>query len=108
MKTLGEKIRWLRSKQSCKQYTLADALGISAAALSKIEMGLADVSVSKLMRIAAFFELSPGAILDQEEPGTDPNQIIISNLKAQLLLAEQQLVTLQAKLIELYERNNAQ
>ncbi|MNY19256.1 hypothetical protein D3C86_1526810 [compost metagenome] len=71
-------------------------------------MGFTDVSVSKLTRIAAFFGLSPGAILDQEEPGTDPNTIIISNLKAQLLLAEQQLVTLQAKLIELYERNNAQ
>ncbi|MBB5437265.1 transcriptional regulator with XRE-family HTH domain [Pedobacter sp. AK017] len=105
MKTLGEKIRWLRLKRNCKQYTLAEALGISAAAMSKIETDLTDLSVSKLTLIATFFELSPGALLDDEEPGTNANAVLICSLKDELLLAEQRLVKLQGRLIELYERH---
>lgn len=104
MKTIGEKIRWLRLKHNCKQHTLARALGISPAALSKMEAGISEASISRLVLIAQYFEVSPGAVLDSDEPGTDEHTTIIQMLKEQLLAAEQNLVKLQGKLIEMYER----
>ena len=106
-KTIGEKIRWLRLNRDCKQKELAAVLDISVAAFSKMETDLAEVNISRLMLIAAFFGVTPGSILDEEEPGMLKIDEDLNTLKDQLLLAEQRIVKLQGKLIDLYEERNA-
>lgn len=62
--TIYEKIRFLRIKQGLSQQDLADKLGYkSGSAINKIELGLRDVSYSKIIDHA--LDVSPLCFLDQ-------------------------------------------
>ena len=52
MNTLAEKIRFLREQQGLSQRALADAAGISPAALSQLEAGQTSPSVATLEKLA--------------------------------------------------------
>lgn len=64
--TIYEKIRFLRIKQGLSQQDLADKLGYkSRSAINKIELGLRDVSYSKIIDFAHALDVSPLYFLDQ-------------------------------------------
>jgi transcriptional regulator with XRE-family HTH domain len=55
--TISEKIRSLRQLRGYSQQNMADSLGVSVNAYSKIECGDTDVSWSRLEQIAKIFEI---------------------------------------------------
>ena len=61
--TIAENIRSLRKSQGMSQEQLAEALGISFAAISKWERGAATPDVSYLVEMADLFGVSVDAIL---------------------------------------------
>lgn len=63
---LGRKIRDLRFKNNKSQGDLGDFLGKSHAAVSDIERGKTDLSVSDLTKISQFFEVPIEALLQPE------------------------------------------
>jgi transcriptional regulator with XRE-family HTH domain len=62
---LGNKIRLLRNKSGKSQEQLGAALDRSHAAISDIERGITNLSVSDLSKIAQFFGVSVNEILDE-------------------------------------------
>ena len=65
---IGETIRTLRTSQGLSQKELGDALDISTQAVSKWETGAAIPDTLMLPQIAAFFGVSVGYLLGQEDP----------------------------------------
>lgn len=55
---IKDKIRNIRELKNYTQHYLADQLGISQAAYSKIEKGITDLSFNKLEEIAVILEVS--------------------------------------------------
>jgi transcriptional regulator with XRE-family HTH domain len=55
--TISEKIRSLRQLRGYSQQNMADSLGVSVNAYSKIECGDTDVSWSRLEQVAKVFEI---------------------------------------------------
>lgn len=58
MKKIGERIRILRQAKQFTQENLADELGMSKSAYSKIERGDTDANISRLLRIAEILEVN--------------------------------------------------
>jgi len=52
LKLLGDRLRVIRTQRGLSQYNMADELGISDVAYSKIERGLTNVSIERLDQIA--------------------------------------------------------
>ena len=63
-KMIGNKIRSLRTLKELSQENVAEMLGISVTAYSKIERGETDVQLSRLNQIAQAFEVSIEEILN--------------------------------------------
>ena len=61
---LGNKIRSLRTLKGLSQENMAEMLGISAAAFSKIERGETDVNISRLHQIAHSLKVSIADLLN--------------------------------------------
>lgn len=62
--TIYEKIRFLREKQGLSQQDLADKLGYkSRSAINKIELGLRDISHSKVIAFANALGVSPSYLM---------------------------------------------
>lgn len=77
MKKIGERIRRIRIGKDFTQENLAEELGITKSAFSKIERGETDANVSRLLRIAEILEVSvcdffedtrPAVVSDQGNP----------------------------------------
>jgi len=83
-KSVGMNIRTLRHQHSWSQEDVADRLGISIPAFSKIETGVTDINLSRLEQIANVFEVSVVYLLAMD-------------------IKEAELATLQRKVILLYE-----
>jgi DNA-binding Xre family transcriptional regulator len=60
---IGQRIRARRSWGYVFQDQLARAIGISQSALSRIELGLREIGVVELVRIAALLETTPEELL---------------------------------------------
>ena len=60
---IGQRIRARRSWGYVFQEQLARAVGISQSALSRMELGLREIGVVELVRIAALLETTPEALL---------------------------------------------
>lgn len=104
MKELGKKIRLLRYQKSWSQEDVAKRLQISIPAFSKIETGITDVNVSRLMEIAKIFDMTLVQLLtfnNQEEQAKYNSEV--EELSLKLHEREAELIVMQKKVIELYE-----
>lgn len=99
-KMIGNKIRSLRTLKELSQENVAEMLGISITAYSKIERGETDVQLSRLSQIAKAFEVSIEEILNFGDKITHSfnghsigNNNIISNSEQTLLVELERLRT---------------
>ena len=98
-KMIGNKIRSLRTLKELSQENVAEMLGISITAYSKIERGETDVQLSRLSQIAKAFNVSIEEILNFGDKivhsfnGNSVNHNIISNSEQALLIELERLRT---------------
>ncbi len=84
---LGEKIRQIRVRKGFSQENVADMLCISTSAYGDIERNKAEVTVNRLLKIAAFFEIDVNDIIgDYAKNSATKEEITL--LKAELLLTQ--------------------
>lgn len=101
---IGANIRKLRLDKGYSQGKLAKLLVISDAALSKIEHGYTDINISRLLQICKCLDCELADIIPHF---SDRSNVQYSTDKSiDLLLAEKdkELISLQKKLIQLYEK----
>lgn len=104
MSIIGKNIRQLRQKNSWSQGEVAKRLDISIPAFSKIETGITDVNISRLDQIATLFEVTTIDLIAKEgEHHHSENAAEINMLKEKLALKEDEIISLQKKVIDLYE-----
>ena len=104
MKELGKKIRLLRYQKGWSQEDVAKRLQISIPAFSKIETGITDVNVSRLMEIARIFDMTLVQLLTFNNPEEqDIYNSELEELTLKLHERETELIEMQKKVIELYE-----
>ena len=99
MKTLGDKIRYFRNLKGWSQEDIADKLGISLPAYSKIERNITDVNYSRLCQLAKLFGISVIELLSISNKGA-----IQSDTQKIIAEKEQEIIKLQRKIIELLEK----
>ena len=104
MRTLGKKIRLVRTRKGWTQEELAKQLHISIPALSKIETSVTDLTLSRLQQIASVLGLTAPELLalndqGQLQPQVQPDDMLSKRLEE----LEIEKADLQKKLIELYE-----
>jgi transcriptional regulator with XRE-family HTH domain len=102
-KSVGKNIRTLRHQHGWSQEDVANRLGISIPAFSKIETGVTDINLSRLEQIANIFEVNVVNILalDSEEVDMKPSSLGVAQKK--LIDRESEIANLQRKVILLYE-----
>lgn len=108
MKHIGHNVKALRLKRGWSQGDAAKILGISIPAFSKIETGNTDINLTRLFELAKMFEVSVLDILSK--PGEHLAGFYKEEAqmyKAQLSLSEKEILTLQKKLIILYDELRA-
>ena len=98
---LGSKLKALRLTHCLSQKTVADQLGISVPAYSKIENGLTDISFAKVQEIANVYSISLIDLLKIGERDSKNDQY--PDLKKQLDEMTAQFYDQQKKMIQLYE-----
>jgi transcriptional regulator with XRE-family HTH domain len=103
MKTLGKKVRLLRQLREWNQEDMAQQLDISIPAYSKIESGITDMSLSRLVQIAGLFNLTPIELLEYGEEKDTSEERELEAMVHTLNEQEQQIIGLQKKVISLYE-----
>lgn len=101
---IGANIKQLRLAQAKGQTEVAKALEISVAALSKIENGQTDINLSRLAQIAKYFEVSVSSIISNEVNISQNVIEEITELKQQLLDKDAEVMKLQKKVIDLYDK----
>jgi len=67
--SVNEKIRLIRETKGLTQEQVAEKLGVSPSAYGDIERGGNDPKLSKLQKIAEFFEMSLADLVDLGEKG---------------------------------------
>src|ERR1700728_540096 len=103
-KSVGKNIRTLRHQHGWSQEDVANRLGISIPAFSKIETGITDVNLSRLEQIATLFEMSVVQLLTFNDSDSDSK--VVNELEAinkKLMDRETEVIDLQKKVIELFE-----
>ncbi|MES2266284.1 MAG: helix-turn-helix transcriptional regulator [Bacteroidota bacterium] len=103
-KSAGKNIRTLRHEHGWSQEDVANRLGISIPAFSKIETGVTDINLSRLEQIANIFEVSVVNLLSleyTEEPSTQ--DVSLGIVQKKLIDREAEITNLQRKVILLYE-----
>lgn len=103
MKHVAHNIKQLRQKRSWNQGELADRLGISIPALSKIETGMTDINLSRLFQLTEIFDVSVMEILFEGEwsnSNVDKKELI--ECQDLLKIKEKEVFDLQKIVIELY------
>jgi transcriptional regulator with XRE-family HTH domain len=102
-KSVGRNIRTLRHQHGWSQEDVANRLGISIPAFSKIETGVTDINLSRLEQIANIFEINVAQVLaiDADDLDLTPSNLSIAQKK--LIDRESEIANLQRKVILLYE-----
>ncbi len=82
---LGATVRSLRKARELTQAQLADAAGLTAETLSRIEGGKLNVTASTIMRLATALDVAPGALFkgavsDRRESSLRPGEQRLLNL----------------------------
>ncbi len=101
-KSIGKNIRILRHQHGWSQEDIANRLGISIPAFSKIETGVTDVNLSRLEQIANIYEVSLVQILALDGE-VEPKPSHLNAIQKKLNEREAEIAHLQRKVIELYE-----
>ncbi|GAA0884249.1 hypothetical protein GCM10009120_28470 [Sphingobacterium siyangense subsp. cladoniae] len=103
MNNVGKKIRLLRHQKGWSQQDVAKKLGISIPAFSKIETGITDLNLSRLIQIAKLFNFTAVQLLSFSETD-DVNDYVdgITSIQQMLKEREEEIIQLQKKVIELY------
>lgn len=103
---IAANIKQLRLEKAKGQTEVAKALKISVAALSKIENGQTDINLSRLAQIAKYFEVSVGSIISKENAVSISQNVLeeIAELKQQLADKDAEVMKLQKKVIDLYDK----
>lgn len=108
LKAAANRIKELRLSKKKGQTEVAKALKISVAALSKIENGLTDLNLSRIAQIAQYFEVSLTQIIAGEDcfniKNTQNNTEEVQKLQQLLQEKDIELMSLQKKVIQLYEK----
>jgi transcriptional regulator with XRE-family HTH domain len=102
-KSVGKNIRVLRHQHGWSQEDVANRLGISIPAFSKIETGVTDINLSRLEQIANIFEINVTQILAIDSTDTDFTPSNLSIAQKKLVDRESEIANLQRKVILLYE-----
>lgn len=102
-KSVGKNIRTIRHQRNWSQEDVANQLGISIPAFSKIETGVTDINLSRLEQIANIYGISVVNLLapDIEEPEPQTSNLTIAQKK--IMEREAEIAMLQRKVILLYE-----
>ncbi len=105
MNSLGKRIRLLRQQRGWSQEDVAKRLDISIPAFSKIETGITDINLSRLNQISKLFEMSVVQLLSSEDrDAKDSVRAELTDLSRKLQEREGEIITLQKKVIDLYEQ----
>lgn len=102
-KSIGQNIRTLRHRNGWSQEDVANRLGISIPAFSKIETGVTDINLSRLEQIADIYEIDVVQILALDSEDIEQTPSTLSILQKKLTDRELEIVNLQRKVILLYE-----
>lgn len=102
-KSIGKSIRILRHQHGWSQEDIANRLGISIPAFSKIETGVTDVNLSRLEQIANIYEVSVVQLLTVDNEQTEVAPSHLNLIQKKLTDRENEIAALQRKVIELYE-----
>ena len=102
-KSVGKNIRALRHQHGWSQEDVANRLGISIPAFSKIETGVTDINLSRLEQIANIFDVNVVNILALDTDETDMKPSSLSLAQRKLIDRESEIASLQRKVILLYE-----
>ena len=102
-KSVGKNIRTLRHQRGWSQEDVANRLGISIPAFSKIETGVTDINLSRLEQIANIFEINVAQILAADNTDADFTPSNLSIAQKKLVDRESEIANLQRKVILLYE-----
>jgi transcriptional regulator with XRE-family HTH domain len=100
---VGKCIRTLRHQHGWSQEDIANRLGISIPAFSKIETGVTDVNLSRLEQIANIYEVSLIQLFEAYNEQSEPQILNDSIIQNKFNNQETEIVSLQRKVIELYE-----
>lgn len=103
MSKIGQKIKTLRLKARKTQGELAEVLGISVPAFSKIENGITDVNSARIVQLAVLFKVKAGAFFEETDDLGDEEE-----RRLELLVKQQQstISELQGKLITCFEEKD--
>ncbi|WP_354330223.1 helix-turn-helix transcriptional regulator [Pedobacter sp. CG_S7] len=104
MNYIGKNIRRLRQNKGWSQSQVAAQLKISVPAFSKIETGITDINISRLIQIAALFNVPTTGILAEDTGSPDiakTNEL--NDIKAKLHDRDEEVNELQKRLINMYE-----
>ena len=102
-KSVGKSIRILRHQHGWSQEDIANRLGISIPAFSKIETGVTDVNLSRLEQIANIYEVSVVQLLAVDTENAEAAPTHLNLIHKKLSDREAEIASLQRKVIELYE-----
>lgn len=75
MSSVGERIRKLREDHGISQQALADAIGVQQSTISEIERGGNQPSWKTLHKLAQFFDVQPGNLLNEPAPSPLPTSV---------------------------------
>lgn len=106
MKTLGQKFKILRQKKGLNQKAMAELLDISIPAYSKLETGITDPNFSRIFQIAKIHNLDIRQLLNVGEEEKSEQQREIESLKQKIAQLESNVIRLQGKLIDLYDKED--
>jgi transcriptional regulator with XRE-family HTH domain len=101
--SVGKNIRTLRHQRGWSQEDVANRLGISIPAFSKIETGVTDINLSRLEQIAGIYEVNIINLLSLEAEEAEPQISTLSIAQKKILDREAEIANLQRKVIFLYE-----
>jgi len=102
-KSVGKNIRAMRHQRGWSQEDVANRLGISIPAFSKIETGVTDINLSRLEQIANIYEVNVVNLLSAEIEEGEPQVSNLSIAQRKILDREAEIANLQRKVIVLYE-----
>jgi len=102
-KSVGKNIRTIRHQRKWSQEDVANRLGISIPAFSKIETGVTDINLSRLEQIATIYEVNVVNLFSLEAKETEPETSHLTIAQKKISERETEIANLQRKVILLYE-----
>lgn len=94
---IGTNIKRLREGKGIRQQAMADILGITAPAYSKVESGTTDPSIYRLLTIAKTLDAPLHAIIDH--PLVPKGDAEIEEIRKKYNEANEKIIQLQSKLL---------